>query len=147
MLAIVHRLSISLFVCIWNIFQFLLGILTKIFFGIVTNVFRLVCFKRFFILQNVCLFCFFVSIWNIFQFLGVLTIIFFVFGIVCFKKFFYPKNVWIFLCRNFLNFFFLWDVDSRRGKTTLIGYNGELWSLYNPFLMHESNDKKTLKNK
>ena len=28
------------------------------FFGIVTNVFLLVCFKRFFIPQNVCLSCF-----------------------------------------------------------------------------------------
>ena len=28
-----------------------------------------------------------------------------------------------------------------------MGYNGELWSLYNPFLMHVSNNKNTLKNK
>ena len=126
----------NFFVCIWNIFQFLLGILTTIYFGFVTKVFRLVCFKRFFILQNVCLFCFFLSIWNIFQFLGVLTIIFFVFRIVCFKCFFNPKNLCMFWFRNCLNFF-SWVVDSAKVKTVLKAYNGEPRSFYNLILMLE----------
>ena len=127
---------------VFETFQFLLGILTIIFFGIVTNVFRLVCFKRFFLPQNVCLFYFFVCIWNIFQFfLEVLTIIFFcvgtkVFRIVCFKKFFNPKNVYMFWFGNCLNFF-LWVVDSAKVKTILDAYYGEPRSFYNLILMLE----------
>ena len=49
--------NLCFFVCIWNIFQFFLWVLIIIFFGDVTNVFCPVCFKRFFIPQNLCLFC------------------------------------------------------------------------------------------
>ena len=50
--------NLCFFVCIWNIFQFFLGVLTIIFFCGVINVFCFVCFKRFFIPKNICLVCF-----------------------------------------------------------------------------------------
>ena len=51
-------MSISFFVCIWNIFQFFLEVLTIIFFCVGTKVFRIVCFKKFFNPKNVCMFWF-----------------------------------------------------------------------------------------
>ena len=45
----------SFFVFIWNIFQFFLGVITIIIFGVVSTIFHIVCFKYFFNVKNVCM--------------------------------------------------------------------------------------------
>ena len=141
-------LFISFFVCIWNVFKFFLEVLTNIFFGVVNNVFCLVCFRRFFIPQNVCLFwiriCVSLSVFEIsfsffFKFSPSSYLVLSLTFLKCFSVFFWELSTSSFLLSVLLTFptvttFGVWSslilslfslpLHSRNVKARLGGYGG-----------------------